>query len=300
MPAIAVIIPVYNRSDRLGEAIASVLAQDFGDFELIVVDDGSDDGSAAVAAGNGDPRLRCLQLDRNLGGGAARNRGIRAASSPIICFLDSDDLFLPHKLRFIDTYFRDNPQIDVLLDSFEIVFPKAGGDRASPRTNPDLTSTDEVIRAIYAREAYKATPAISARRDALVRAGLFDETLQRRQDMDLILRLGRSASLASTSEVLWTKRWSADSISARHETFAAAMGEICARHPEYLARPEYRVGLARDAARHFLRLVRHGRLATAVKDFRECGAHFGLATTARLLSRGAVEMLRRASAGRKA
>jgi glycosyltransferase involved in cell wall biosynthesis len=294
LPAISVIMPVYNRAGSVREAIDSVLAQDFEDFELIVVDDGSRDGTAEVIEAVGDPRIRCLRQSRNQGGNAARNRGIREARSPLICFLDSDDQFLPHKLGFVVAFFARNPEIDVLTDSFRLVYPPESGKPPADRLNPDLHSSAEIERAVFSRRLFKATPALSARRAALEAVGLFDETLKRRQDMDLVLRLARGARCAATSEVLWTKRWSADSISAKQNTFATAMIEMCARHPDYLARPEFRIGLARDMARHFLRLLATGHVATAGENFRRCAGFFGWGQMARLLGAGLAEMLRRA------
>ena len=100
-PKVSVILPVHNRADVLPRAIESVLAQVFGDFELIVVDDGSTDGSAAVAKSFGDPRIRIIELGKNRGGNVARNEGIRAAHAPLIAFLDSDDRYIPTKLATV-------------------------------------------------------------------------------------------------------------------------------------------------------------------------------------------------------
>ena len=97
-PRISVILPVHNRADVLPRAIGSVVEQELKDFELIVIDDGSTDNSAQVAESFGDQRIRVTRLDRNRGGNVARNHGIRAASAPLIAFLDSDDRYLPNKL----------------------------------------------------------------------------------------------------------------------------------------------------------------------------------------------------------
>lgn len=299
MPAIAVVMPAYNRADSIGRAIDSVLAQDFADFELVIVDDGSVDGTADVINAVPDPRVRCLRQLRNLGGNAARNRGIRECESPLVCFLDSDDQFLPHKLGFVVDYFARHSEIDVLIDSFRLAYPPEKGKSESRRTNPELHSSAEIECAIFTRRLFKSTPAISARREALFKVGLFDETLTRRQDMDLILRLVREARCASTGEILWVKQWSANSISAKQETFIAAAIEICERHPEYMAQPEYRVGLARDTARHFVRLLSRGKLAATGADLRRCARSFGIGRTASLIGQGLIEILRR-RAGRRA
>jgi glycosyltransferase involved in cell wall biosynthesis len=94
-PFFSIVIPVYNRADVLGDAIASVLAQTCADFEIVVVDDGSkDDPARAVPS---DPRIRFLR-QQNRGGGAARNAGIDAARGRFVAFLDSDDVYLPGHL----------------------------------------------------------------------------------------------------------------------------------------------------------------------------------------------------------
>jgi hypothetical protein len=96
-PHFSVIIPVYNRADKLAAAIHSVLAQSCQDFEIVVVDDGSSDDPARVIAQFADSRIRFLR-QVNQGGGAARNTAIDAATGRFIAPLDSDDVFLPHHL----------------------------------------------------------------------------------------------------------------------------------------------------------------------------------------------------------
>jgi len=99
-PRISVIIPTYNRSAVLRHAIASVLAQSFGDFELLVVGDCCTDDSAAVVAGFGDPRIRWLNLAVNSGHQSGpNNEGLRLARGELIAYLGHDDLWLPHHLQ---------------------------------------------------------------------------------------------------------------------------------------------------------------------------------------------------------
>jgi glycosyltransferase involved in cell wall biosynthesis len=96
LPAVSVIIPAYNAEAFLARAIRSVEAQSFRDFELIVIDDGSTDGTADVARGFG--RVRCVRGD-HLGAGTARNRGLEEAGGDLVAFLDADDEWLPEKLE---------------------------------------------------------------------------------------------------------------------------------------------------------------------------------------------------------
>jgi glycosyltransferase involved in cell wall biosynthesis len=96
-PFFSIVIPVYNRAVALRAAIQSVLAQSFQDFEIIVVDDGSQDDPHSVVEAFRDSRLVIIR-QVNAGGGAARNRGIDTARGEFVAFLDSDDVFLPHHL----------------------------------------------------------------------------------------------------------------------------------------------------------------------------------------------------------
>ncbi len=99
-PLVTVITPVRDAAATLAETVASVQAQSRGDWEMILIDDGSTDGSAALAAdlARADPRLRCLGWAENHGAAAARNAGIRAARGRYIAFLDADDLWFADKL----------------------------------------------------------------------------------------------------------------------------------------------------------------------------------------------------------
>jgi glycosyltransferase involved in cell wall biosynthesis len=99
-PAVSVVTPVWNAAATLAATVASVQAQSFPDWEMLLVDDGSTDGSRALAdrLAAADPRLRVLGQGANTGAAAARNRGIREARGRFIAFLDADDLWRPEKL----------------------------------------------------------------------------------------------------------------------------------------------------------------------------------------------------------
>jgi len=292
LPRIAVIIPAYNRAGVISRAIDSVLAQDFGDFELIVVDDGSTDSTVEVARGYDDPRIRVVELGRNRGSNAARNAGITNASAPLIAFLDSDDTYLPHKLSTVIEEFEQNPGLEVLVDSFvKLTSPQAKRDRIE-RLNPRVTCNEEFARRLFARELWKPTSSITVRREAALRAGLFDESVARRQDLEFLIRLTEVANCASTDAVTWTKYWSPDSISEQ-KAFVASTIELVRRHPQYAARPEYRCGLARDLTRHLLGLLGERRYGEAAKGARLLVSEFGARRTAGLLAGGARELWKR-------
>lgn len=111
-PFFSVIIPVYNRESLLPETVDTVLAQEFDDFELILVDDKSTDGSLAVceAYARRDARVRVVALPENQGRNIARNKGVEVARADWICYLDSDDFYYPNHLSTIRRMIAENPE----------------------------------------------------------------------------------------------------------------------------------------------------------------------------------------------
>jgi glycosyltransferase involved in cell wall biosynthesis len=273
MPRISVVLPVHNRADVLPRAIESVLAQDLKDFELIVVDDGSSDDSAKIVDAFPDERIRLIRLDRNRGGNVARNEGIRAAQSPLIAFLDSDDRYLTNKLAFVAAEFERSPQLDLLVDSFIKVQPPGSRKAEVIRRNPVISDRETFRRALFTRQLWKATPAISVRRDAALKAP-FDETLRRLQDFDFLIRVSEFANCASTDEVLWVKYWDAAAISAQDNMIPANV-ELVRRHPEYLRTAAYRPGLAYALRLSAWRRIKRGDVAGIARDFRNLADAFG-------------------------
>jgi glycosyltransferase involved in cell wall biosynthesis len=281
-PAVSVVMPVHNRADVLPRAIGSVIEQSLADFELIVVDDGSTDGSADITRGFDDPRVKLIVLGQNRGGNVARNEGIRAARAPLIAFLDSDDTYLPQKLQRVVAIFAERPELDLLVDSFVKVQPPGSARARVVRRNPVINDRELFRRALFTRRLWKATPAIAARRDAIVRAGMFDETLRRLQDFDLLIRISEFANCASTDEVLWVKYWDDRAISAQDNMIPANV-ELCRRHPEFLKVADYRPGLAHALRLSLWRRIKSGQLRGAMRDIRDVRSAFGSAQAARLL-----------------
>jgi glycosyltransferase involved in cell wall biosynthesis len=181
-PLVTVIIPTYNRAWCLQEAADSVLAQEFKDFELIVVDDGSTDATAALLAAYGD-RVRVLR-QANRGVSAARNAGIAAARGKLIAFLDSDDIWLPRKLSAQVHFFQSHP--DALIHQTEELWVKNGR-----RVNPGQRhrKRNGMIFAPSLELCLVSPSAVMVRRALFDRVGLFDESLPACEDYDLWLRV---------------------------------------------------------------------------------------------------------------
>jgi hypothetical protein len=114
MPAVSVVMAVYNGERHLAAAVDSILAQTHQDFELVIVDDGSTDGSRDIVRSYGDPRIRLVTLDRNSGLSAALNRGLATARAPLIARQDADDLSEPHRLATQLAVMRERPALALL------------------------------------------------------------------------------------------------------------------------------------------------------------------------------------------
>src|SRR5690625_3525723 len=126
-PTVTVVIPTYNRAHVVHRAIDSVLGQTFADFELIVVDDGSTDGTEAVLSTYTDPRIRYLVQLVNRGVSAARNRGIKEARGEFVAFLDSDDEWFPEKLeRQVNRFKRAPDNVGLVYCGVETVGRPSG------------------------------------------------------------------------------------------------------------------------------------------------------------------------------
>jgi glycosyltransferase involved in cell wall biosynthesis len=281
IPRVSVILPVHNRADVLPRAIGSVIEQELKDFELIVIDDGSTDGSAGVAESFADARIRLISLDRNRGGNAARNEGIRTTSAPLIALLDSDDRYLPNKLARVVAEFERRPKLGLLIDSFVKIQPPGSRKVEVVRRNPVIDDREQFRTALFTRQLWKATPAITVKREIALEAGLFDETLRRLQDFDFLIRVSELANCASTDEVLWVKYWDANAISAQDNMIAANV-ELVRRHPEYLRNAAYRPGLAYALRLSAWRKLKRGDVGGIARDVRRLAEAFGTGEAARL------------------
>ena len=181
-PLVSVVIPTYNRSEMLKEAIDSVLAQDFKDYELIVVDDGSTDNTPETVDAYGDKIVYCRQ--NNKGVSAARNRGIRLSAAAFIAFLDSDDLWLPGKLSCQVDFFKSHP--GALICQTQETWVRSGR-RINPKNRHQKESG-----MIYERSlglCLVSPSAVMVKRELLEQVGNFDENLMACEDYDLWLRI---------------------------------------------------------------------------------------------------------------
>ena len=195
VPRISVIIPAYNQARYVSQSIESVLKQTFPEFELIVVDDGSTDETPQIIASIQDPRMRVIRQP-NAGLSAARNTGLRASSSPLVTFLDADDYFLPDKLKVLNEFLEDHPEIG-LVAGHPIYINDAGDIVSRPPMSQTRLGLPELLF-----ENPICVSGILLRRVWLERVGVFDETLRACEDWDLWLRL-----LAAGCQMAWVEHY---------------------------------------------------------------------------------------------
>jgi glycosyltransferase involved in cell wall biosynthesis len=210
MPYFSVIIPVFNRALPVREAIDSVLAQTFTDYELIVVDDGSTDDTPRVAEEYGN-RMRWLRQE-NRGVSAARNAGVAASSAPWLAFLDSDDRWLPEKLARQARFIQENPGVSILQTDETWI---RRGRRVNPR-NRHLKREGHIF--LDSLELCLISPsAVVMSRGCFDRYGPFDEDLPACEDYDLWLRVTARERVGFAPERLVVRHGGhPDQLSARY------------------------------------------------------------------------------------
>ncbi len=214
-PAVSVAMSVYNGERFVESAIASVLAQTFGDFEFLILDDGSTDSSAAIitAAAARDPRVRPI-LRENRGLIASLNQLIAEARAPLIARMDADDLCRPERFARQVAFLEANPDHGVVgtftldVDDEDRPFPVDGAEH--PVTH------DEFIKAIDERGPLLAHPSVMFRRDVVQAVGGYHAAFRHCEDFDLWLRLADCTRLANVPERLLVYRHYAGQVSSRH------------------------------------------------------------------------------------
>jgi glycosyltransferase involved in cell wall biosynthesis len=200
MPKVSVIIPTYNRLSMLKEAVQSVLIQDLDDFELIVVDDGSTDGTSEEMKQYGG-RVKVIEHTENRGVSAARNKGIFHARGKYIAFLDSDDLWVKGKLKIQVAFLDENPH-------YPLCYTDEIWIRRGKRVNP-MKKHSKYSGWIFEKCLPLCTISPSSammRRPLFSRVGLFDEALPVCEDYDFWLRVSARFPIFFINKKLIVKR----------------------------------------------------------------------------------------------
>lgn len=197
-PTISVIIPTYNRVHVLSRAIESVFAQTYRNFELIIVDDGSTDGTAEMVQLFGRPEIRLVRHSKNRGQNTSLNSGIEASKGKFCAFLDSDDEWLPDYLARIMDCFDYDPELGCVY-SWAIICDEATG---KSEIAMRFTAAGDIYRDALTQGYVSHMITLVVKRDLLFQVGLFDEGFEVCQDDEMCIRLTKVAVFGLIPEPL--------------------------------------------------------------------------------------------------
>ena len=248
-PTVTVVMPTYDRLSLLRAAVSSVLAQSFNDLELLVVDDGSTDGTAEYLAGIDDPRVRRIALPHTGNVARARNAGAAQATGGILTFLDSDDLWLPRKLEM---QLAATAGSSSLWSYTRYSHIDVGGTRIPARAGSDRTPSGRIARALLQTDAAVSIVTVAVPKALFDAVGGFNEEPDIREDYEFLVRLACEGDAVAVDEELALVR---DHAARSTRAFAIAQShEMSARTYDVLASrlqdPALRASARRRGAQH--------------------------------------------------
>lgn len=214
-PLVSVLVPAYNRKAYIDEAIGSVLAQTHKSFELIVIDDGSTDGTYELLQSYGSKLTLLTHPGRvNLGQSASINAGLRSAKGKYVAILDSDDYWEPHKLAIQVDFLEKNREVGLVYSNGYMVNSKGKilyayhSEKHEEKNDPNMILLD----------CYMALPVNSlVRRSVYERAGMFEVSFRASQDHDMLLRIAEVTTFSYLPDHLFYYRRHEDSISKMNQ-----------------------------------------------------------------------------------
>lgn len=252
-PLISVIVPTHNRADLLPEALRSVLAQTFTDWELIVMDDASTDDTESVVAefAQRDGRIRYVRNEKNLGIARNRNEGLAQARGRLIAMLDSDDVWLDHwKLEKQADFLATNPG-HVIVGTYACVMDENGKNCGSF----EFETSDAAIRAHMLRRNQFVQSSLLYRKVAAMQVGGYDSSYTVADDYDLWLKMGAEGKLAVIPEYMTGYREHSGGITKTKRVLAAREHlSIIRKHK--LAYPAYLLAFIKAQLRIALAYIR--------------------------------------------
>lgn len=241
-PLVSVIIPVYNRTSFVGEAITSVLAQDYPAYEIIVVDDGSTTEIAAPLSPFRD-KIRVLTIPHG-GPSAARNAGVKAAKGEYLAFLDDDDLFDHGKLREQTLLMEAAPSSGLLYSP--VYYLGGNGVKRLHSPKAGLASPDKFAQA-YFLDVDVTMPSLLLRRSSFLEAGLFDEGIVYNEDVDLWLRIAMKFPVIYSSLPSATVRLHGESLTYKNPAMLEGLIRVLSAALERFPELKRELGPAAEA-----------------------------------------------------
>ncbi|NUM25233.1 MAG: glycosyltransferase family 2 protein [Candidatus Buchananbacteria bacterium] len=248
MPKVSVLMPAHNASTYLGESIQSILNQNFKDFEFVIVDDASTDGTWSILEQYAatDDRIKIVRNQENLGIAATRNRLLGLATGEYIAWQDADDISQPWRLNKQVSVLDQNPHIGICGGYLEFFNKnKVLGVRR-------YAATDKMLRQNIFRFSPVAQPVAMIRREAINRAGHFESGIDVAEDLLMSFKIGQWYQFANVPEVLLRYRQQSNSITFK-KLKTLELNTLKIRN-EFRTNPAYQFRFA-DAAYNLLQLV---------------------------------------------
>lgn len=236
LPHVSVVIPCYNRADTVAEAVQSVLSQDYPALDVIAVDDQSDDGTVAALEAIDDPRVTILSNPGRRGPSPTRNHGVRHSRAAWIAFQDSDDVWLPGKLRRQMERLAEGDFVAAYCGM--VVKPDTRPESPALKRYPDpaMQPLEGDILPSLTRNSYISTQMLVVRRDVFDAVGGFDEDLPALVDWELMLRVAQQGPVAFVDDDLVIQRMSDNSITRSSRKRLGAQEYVLDKHAALLAR----------------------------------------------------------------
>ena len=228
-PTVSVIIPTYNRAHLITRAIRSVLDQTYGDFELIVVDDGSTDNTEGIVNGFNDPRIRYIRHDKNRGVAAARNTGIKAARGSYIAFQDSDDEWLPAKMeKQLQAFKNASPKVGVVYSGIW----RIEGNKRKHIGYHDKKGKEEDLCHNLLKKSFIYIPSAVVRKECFTKVGMFDGEISPADDWELWIRISKYYHFKYVKGPLTRVYFTPDSLSSHMDEYVQAYQIILIKHED--------------------------------------------------------------------
>ena len=237
IPSLSVVLPVYNAARFLGDALNSILAQDFRDFECIAINDGSTDGSVEILNeyGRRDTRI-CVIDQQNMGLVETLNRGISLSRAPLVARMDADDICLPGRFAAQMRYFEGRSDLGVLGGQIKLIDEKGRYLRLV-----DYPAREKELEAFLLTGSPVAHPAVMFRKAAVEKAGLYRKAFRHAEDYDLWLRVHEAGySIENLKIPLIEYRQHAGNVSVVHrrEQALATLAARCAHRARLAGLPD--------------------------------------------------------------
>lgn len=259
MERVSVIIPTYNRGEKVLNSVNSVLQQTYDNIELLIVDDGSADNTQEIVESIGDERIRYIKQTKNVGAGASRNEGAKLAKSEIIAYNDSDDLWKPEKLEKQMKYWEQHSEFSMIYCAYSMSRPE--GTFVVPDEQMEGKLEGDIFSWLLLRNSI-GTPTMVMRRADFFEAGGFDTTFRSLEDWEFAIRFSEKNGIGYISDVLVDAGYSENGISSRVSEYYESRCKIIAKYKRQLMENGIFENAVNDV---FIRAQKRGILETVKK-----------------------------------